>query len=166
MTVQKSLSLLSIGCIVLTLVPVNGCGDYQESFYSSLADADKAGAAARSWVPDELMPKSAHDIHEIGEVSPSTEWCSFQFSATDAESFRKNLKNINELPAAVRRVPNPSVSWWPAVLRGNLDKTKIDQAGLKLYIVEQPATSVTTAIYLFAVDWRSGQAYFYSTYES
>jgi hypothetical protein len=33
-------------------------------------------------------------------------------------------------------------------------------------VVEKPATSITTAIYLFAIDWPKGHAFFYSTSES
>jgi hypothetical protein len=58
------------------------------------------------------------------------------------------------------------VPWWPAVLKGNLDVEKIHRAGFELYVVEKPATSITTAIYLFAIDWPKGHAFFYSTSES
>jgi hypothetical protein len=53
----------------------------------------------------------------------------------------------------MQHVPSPGVSWWPVVLKGNLDVGKIHSAGLELHIVEKPETSVTTAIYLFAIDW-------------
>jgi hypothetical protein len=64
----------------------------------------------------------------------------------------------------LRRVPSPGVSWWPYLLKGNLNAEKIHKAGFELYIVEEPATSVTTDILLFAVDWAKGRAFFYQTH--
>jgi hypothetical protein len=69
------------------------------------------------------------------------------------------------LPPSVSRVPRPGVSWWPAVLEGNLNVKSIQAAGFELYIVERPATSVTKEILLFAIDWSKGSGYFYSTIE-
>jgi hypothetical protein len=60
-----------------------------------------------------------------------------------------------------RRVARP----WPAVLNGNIDVDRIHAAGFELYVVETPAASVSTAVSLFAIDWRSGRAYFYGTTE-
>lgn len=77
-----------------------------------------------------------------------------------------NLKSVDALPPSVRRAPNPGVSWWPAVLKGNLDIENIHKAGFELYVVEKPATSVNTDILLFAVDWPKGRAFFYRTSEA
>lgn len=52
------------------------------------------------------------------------------------------------------------------MLKGNLDVEKIRRAGFDLYVVERPATSVTTEIFLFAIDWSKGHGFFYSTSES
>lgn len=52
------------------------------------------------------------------------------------------------------------------MLKGDLDITKIHRAGFELYVVERPATSVTTEILLFAVDWAKGHGFFYSTSKS
>jgi hypothetical protein len=59
------------------------------------------------------------------------------------------------------------VSWWPAVLKGNLDVEKIHKAGFQLFVVERPANpSVDMGIYLFALDWSKGHGFFYWTYKS
>jgi hypothetical protein len=65
------------------------------------------------------------------------------------------------LPASIERVPNPGVSWWPSILVGNLDAGKIHKAGFDLFMLERPATSVTTAVWLFAIDWSNGRGFFY-----
>ncbi len=153
--------LLPVLCVGLTSNLVVGCGDRHELFYPSLADADKDGAITRGWIPDELLPGGSRAIHEVHELSPLREWCAFEFLPTDSQGLRKSLKNVDALPPSVRRLPSPGVLWWPAVLKGNLDVEKIHRAGYEPYMVEKPATSVTTDILLFAIDWPKGRAFFY-----
>jgi hypothetical protein len=148
---SKASLLLDVFCVGLTFISFGcGGGDRRESFYASLADADKDGAITRGWIPDDLLPGKSRAIHEVHELSPSTEWCAFEFSPTDSQGLRKNLSSVDAPPPSVRRVPSPGVSWWPAVL-------KIHGAGFELYVVEKPATSVTTDILLFAIDWPSAR---------
>lgn len=130
-----------------------------------LADAEKTDAIGHGRIPDDLLPGSSRSIHLAYEISPSTEWWAFGFPPNDSQGPRKNLKSVDALPSSVKCVPSPGVPWWPAVLKGNLDAEKIRRAGFKLYLVEKPATSVTSAIYLFAIDWPNGRAFFYSTTE-
>jgi hypothetical protein len=140
--------------------------DREQWFYSNLSEADKAGAINRGWVPDDIMPASSKNIRIVGELSPSKEWCAFEFSLGDAEILRKSLKTVDVLPPSVARVPTPGVSWWPEVLRGNLDPERINKAGLQLYEIERPANSVNMGIYLFALDWPRGRGFFFWTYKS
>jgi len=149
---------LGCGCAV--------CRDRYESFYPSLAEADKDGAITRGWIPDDLLPNSSRAIHEVHDLSPHTEWCAFEFAPTDSQSLRKNLKSVDALPPSIRRVPNPDVSWWPSILKGNLDREKIHREGFDLYAVERPATTVTTDILFFAIDWSKGRGFFYRTSNS
>jgi hypothetical protein len=152
---------VAVLCVGLISVLLACGGDRRESFYPSLAEADKDGAITRGWIPDDLLPGSSRTIHEVHEISPSTEWCAFEFLPTDSQRLRKNLKNVDVLPPSVKRVPSPGVPWWPAVLKGNLNVEKIHGAGFELYVVEKPDTSVTTEILLFAVDWSKGHGFFY-----
>ena len=163
---MKSLAAFLRALLWIGLVcPLIAChSDRRESFYPTLADADKDGATTRGWIPD-LLPRNSRSIHEVHDLSPSTEWCAFEFVSVDSDVLRKNLKSVGALPPSVRRVPNPGVSWWPAVLTRNLDAEKIHRDGFDLYIVERPDTSVTTSIYLFAIDWSKGHGFFYSTRE-
>jgi hypothetical protein len=151
-------ALLWIG-LICSLIACHS--DRLESFYPTLADADIDGATIRGWIPD-LLPRSSRSIHEVHDLSPSTEWCAFEFVPTDSQVLRKNLKSVIALPRSVERVPNPGVPWWPAVLKGNLKVEQIHNDGFELYIVERPTTSVTTSIYLFAIDWTKGRGFFYS----
>lgn len=139
-----------------------GCGHDHSTFYSSLTDADKAGEITRGWLPD-FLPKSSHAIRQVYDLSPSTEWCEFEFAPADAQSLRKNVKEeVETLPAPVADVPNPHVSWWPRLLEGNLDVGRIHSAGFRLYALVRPATSVSTETWLFAIDWQNGRAFLYT----
>jgi hypothetical protein len=108
--------------------------DRYETFYPSLAEAGKDGAISRGWTPDEFVPRSSRSIHELHDLSPSTEWCAFEFVPADSQNLLTNLKHVDVPPPSARHVPSPSVSWWPSVLVGNLDVEKIHKAGLDLYI--------------------------------
>jgi hypothetical protein len=140
------------------------CGDNFESLYPTLTDADKAGAIARGWIPD-YLPESSRDIHEFHHNSLSTEWCAFDFLPADSQRLRKTLKTIDVLPSSLARVPSPGMGWWPGVLTGKLDPRKVQAEGFHLYVIEEPATAVSTRITLFAIDWQNGRVFFYGTPE-
>jgi hypothetical protein len=162
MTVPRTFLFLYAICLCLAGSLLAGCGDRQESFYPNLSDANKAGAITRGWVPENILPTSSRTIHVVGELSPSREWCSFEFLPTDSQKLSTNLKIVDALPPSVKHITSPNVSWWPSVLKGNLDVTEIRKMGFQLYIVEEPETSVTTEIFLFAIDWPRGRGFFYS----
>lgn len=158
---KSPVALTAIGLIFL----LTACSSRRpESFYPTLIDADKNGAITRGWLPDS-MPQSFRNIHEVHEISPSKEWCTFEFALSDSQLLRKKLKSVNTPPQSVRRVANPGVAWWPAFLEGHLDIEKIRNQGFELYIAERQTTSVTTDISLFAIDWSKGRGFFYSTVE-
>jgi hypothetical protein len=43
-----------------------------------------------------------------------------------------------------------------------MDVQKIHKAGFDVYCVERPATSVSSAVWLFAIDWSHRRGFFYS----
>jgi hypothetical protein len=153
-------------CLCLTSVLLGCNGDRRESFYPSLADADRDGAITRGWVPDDILPASSRKIHVVGELSPSKEWCAFEFLPNDSQSLLKNLKSVDALPPPVKYIRSPHVSWWPSVLEGHLDAERIHKAGFQLFVVERPANSVDMGIYVFALDWSKAHGFFYWTYKS
>jgi hypothetical protein len=138
-----------------------GCHDDGfESSYSSLGDAVKDRAIERRWIPS-FLPDSSRNIHLMGNLSPSREWCAFEFLPADSEQLRRSLKAIDVVPPSVRHVPSPGKPWWPSFLEGDLDSKRIHEAGLQLYVVEEPATASTTALELFAIDWVKGRGFLY-----
>jgi hypothetical protein len=147
-------------CFCLTSVLAGCHGDRFESFYPSLADAVKDRAVERRWVPA-FLPGSSRNIHVTGDLSPSRVWCVFEFLPKDSDQLRKSLKPVDALPPSLRNVPRPAKSWWPSFLEGDLDPKRIHEAGLQLYVVEEPATASTTALELFAIDWAKGRGFLY-----
>jgi len=161
---SKTPLLVPVLCLTLACILVGGCGANRDLFYSALADAAKAGKIDRGWIPD-YLPKTSRAIHLAEQDSPSKEWCGFEFLPTDAQNLQETLKSVDALPRSVRHVPNPRVSWWPAMLKGQLDAQKIHKEGFELYVVESPADSVSTWVNLFAIDWSKGRGFFYGTRE-
>jgi hypothetical protein len=149
-------------CILFAGILAACHGNRRESFYSSLADAKTDGAVDRGWIPDFLTERS-RDIHEFHELSPSTQWCAFEFPPADAPVLRKLLKSDGTSLSWVRRVPDPGKPWWPAVLRGDLDATKIRESGLDLYLTLEPETATTHEVLLVAIDWVKSRGFFYRT---
>jgi hypothetical protein len=78
------------------------------------------------------------------------------------KTLRTHLKQVDVPPPSVGHVPSPGVSWWPSVLAGDLDVERIHKSGFELYFAERPATSVTTTVWLFAIDQSKGRGFFYS----
>jgi hypothetical protein len=158
---KRHLTIL-VFCVTLACVFAEGCADNRELFFSSLADAAKAGESDRGWIP-EYLPKTARSIHITEQDSPSKEWCGFEFLPSDSQSLRETLNRVDAFPPPGRRLPSPGATWWPAMLSGNLDPQRIHREGFELYIVESPADFVSTWVNLFAIDWAKGRAYFYGT---
>jgi len=156
----KATALTILLCLALTCFLAACHSDRHESFYPTLADAKKDGAIERGWIPDFLL-QSSHDIHELHGSSSPTTWCAFDFSPSESQGLRSSLKSVGGLPLPVRRVQNPTASWWPTVLQGELHVEQIHQAGFELYFVTESDTSVTTVILLFSIDWANGRGFFY-----
>ena len=85
----------------------------------------------------------------------------FEFLPADSEQLRRTLKPVNALPPSLQNVTKPGKSWWPSLLEGNLDLKRIHDAGLQLYVIEEPATASTTVLDLFAIDWAKGRGFLY-----
>lgn len=156
------LVLLFAGWLVLSRLSAT-FNDRYESYYPSFEDAAKDGAITRGWIPDEYLPRSSFSIHEVHDLSPSTEWCAFEFAPSDSQNLLTKLKRAEVLPAPLRRVPKPGVSWWPSVLVGDLDVEQIHESGFELYFAQRPMNSIDTGYWLFAIDWSKGRGYFFFT---
>jgi hypothetical protein len=57
---------------------------------------------------------------------------------------------------------DPDVAWWPKVLQGNLDGTRIRDSGLTVYSFTEALAPAVTARIMYFVDWQNGRAYFFT----
>jgi len=152
---------LLVTCIATSAL-LQTCGDRRVSFYPSLNDAIKAGEIDRGWIPD-YLPTSSHAIHIIYDPSSPRTWCAFEFSSTDSQGLKKNLRNVNALPEGLKRVDAPGAAWWPDFLKGDLDVARFRRNGFDAYVVEEPDAQAGNSVVLFAIDWAKGRAFFYRT---
>lgn len=157
----QDLAGIALLCLMLPLV---GCSRGNERSYATLADADKAGEITRRWIPD-FVPQSSRNIRIIGGVSPTFEYCAFDFSPADSRNFKNAITPVDSLPEWARQVRDPRVRWWPSVLAGRLDVPAIRNAGFEIYTHSELETvgGTGTVSYLFAIDWARGRVFFYST---
>jgi hypothetical protein len=86
----KERMLLACCCAVILVIA--SCNRHDnESFYPVVSDAEKDGAITRGWIP-EFLPKTSRNIHETHDLSPSTEWATFEFEPRDSETLRSALQ--------------------------------------------------------------------------
>jgi hypothetical protein len=150
---------IAICCLVLIAVLV-GCTHDHQSFYATRSDAEKNGEFNRGWLPD-FLPKSSRSIHLTYDLSPSREWCGFEFNREDAEPLLSSVKPADSAALPIVPIPSPRVRWWPKALEGNLNVKAIQQAGFELYSATRPVSQVQSETLVFAIDRKNGRCYFY-----
>jgi hypothetical protein len=136
------------------------CSDQREMSYESLANAIAAGESTRGWMP-EWLPPSSHAIKITYDPSSPSTWCTFEFSPDDVQLLQGSLTRVDVPPPSVLRIRNPGVSWWPAVLTGDLDVVELRSRGFALYTVMEPGVGAKTRTVFVAVDAAKGRGYFY-----
>ena len=152
-------------CCAALFSIVAGCrhSHDHESLYAARSDAEKSGEFYRGWLPD-FLPKSSHAIHLAYDLSPSREWCSFEFVPADAEILLNSVRPVDPHAPPIPQIPSPRVQWWPKFLEGDLDAQliqQVGQAGFALYSVTRPLNQVENETLLFAIDRKNGRGYFY-----
>jgi hypothetical protein len=139
-----------------TIVSAIACTDIDvvTGAYETLAEAQRAGAIERGWMPRSL-PSGAHEIREAHDLDRHRLWGLFNFPATDGDALRATLRS-EELSASGLRCDMPArVEWWPPLLRGALDPEQLRLAGLKLYAAREGDLIV-------AVNWGQRRAYYWT----
>ena len=158
---KRRLATAGLLCI-LSIALLQACRKGQERFYPSLADATKSGEVTRGWLPD-FLPKSSSKIHLLYDPSSPRTWCAFEFSPTDTQRLRGNLTSVEAIPARVRYIEDPHVSWWPTPLTSDLDYERLRREGFVTYVAMEPDIESRTFLLLFAIDWTNGRGFFYRT---
>jgi hypothetical protein len=151
---SKGLASVVIGSTVL--VGAASCRnlDVVTASYATLAEAERAGAVDRGWMPPGLPP-GAYDIREAHDLDSNRRWALFSFPASQSAALRGLLETSEaSLSGQICDAPG-RIEWWPIVLRGSLDAERITATGLRAY------RSADGSL-LFAVNWNQGRAYYWT----
>jgi hypothetical protein len=68
--------------LTVLLASGGGCSEVVGASYATYADAERAGAVARGWLPS-FMPRSATDIREVHDLDTNAQWLRFRVPAGD-----------------------------------------------------------------------------------
>jgi hypothetical protein len=145
--------VLVAALIIVAAAACSGIKSQTNSF-ATLVEARQAGAITDGWIPDGL-PTGSHDIREGHVPGTSDRWGLFEYPPAEEAALR-GLLQPDEIAADGQRcdVP-PRIEWWPLILRGQLDDTRLAATGVRVYRANQGEL-------LFAVNWAQGRAYYWS----
>ena len=145
-------SPLAIG-IALLAAACSGIKAQTNSF-ATLDEARQAGAIADGRMPQGLPPAS-HDIREGHVPGTSQRWGLFEFPNAEEAALR-GLLQPDEISVDGQRCEVPArIEWWPLMLRGQLDGSRLATTGIRIYRAKEGNL-------LFAVNWGQGRAYYWS----
>ena len=126
----------------------------QTNSYATLAEAHQAGAIAKGWIPEGL-PNGSHDLREGHVPGTSQRWGLFEYPQAEERALRALLTE-EELSASSVDCDIPArIEWWPRILRGPLDGSRLAGTGTRLYRAKDGRL-------VFAVNWNQGRAYYCS----
>jgi hypothetical protein len=150
---RRALAVLLVATVSIT---VGGCSgiNAQTNAYATLAEARQAGAITSGWIPDGL-PAGAHDIREGHVPGTSARWGVFEYPQAQEATLRALLQPEEIRPDGQRCDVPARIEWWPVMLRGDLDGSRLGSTGTRVY-------RATGGNVLFAVNWSQGRAYFWS----
>ena len=140
-----SLALLAVACSGIKA---------QTNSFATLDEARQAGAIADGRMPPGLPPGS-HDIREGHVPDTPQRWGLFEFPHAEEPSLR-GLLQADEISVDGQRCEVPArIEWWPVMLRGQLDGSRLATTGIRMYRAKEGNL-------LFAVNWGQGRAYYWS----
>ena len=137
------------------LAALHACRDIDvvTASYATLAEARKAGAIERGWIPAGL-PDGSHGLREAHDLDSNRRWGLFSFSAADRDDLQALLRpEETSLDGVTCDIPG-RIEWWPVILRGDLDEARIRATGLK-------AHRAARGDLIFVVQWSQGRAYYF-----
>jgi hypothetical protein len=155
-------SVVLMSACIAAVAYLQACSGRQESSYTTLDDAIKAGEITRGWIPD-YLPRSSHAIRITYDPSSPRTWCAFEFSPAAPQDLKKNLTSVSVFPEDVKHLDDPGLPWWPRFLKGDIDVAKVHEAGFDAYVTEEPAIQSSNDVVLFAIRWADGRGFFYRT---
>lgn len=153
--VQRVVKRRAVGALVAAAMVLAGCAGIksQTNSYATLSEARQSGAIAKGWIPDGL-PTSSHDIREGHVPGASQRWGLFEYPH-DEEGALRALLEPQEIAADGLPCDVPArIEWWPPVLRGPLDGSRVEATGARIYRAKAGG-------FMFAVNWNQGRAYYW-----
>ena len=76
------------------LLSLMACSDDMRESYASLADAKRAGAIERGWVPA-FVPPSAHRITDVHDLDTNAQTLEFTVNSSDVQTMLAGLRLIS-----------------------------------------------------------------------
>lgn len=122
--------------------------------FATLEEARQAGAVTDGRMPQGLPPGS-HDIREGHVPGTAQRWGLFEYPTGEEASLRGLLRPEEISPDGLSCEVPARIEWWPLVLRGQLDGTRLAATGVRLYRAKD-------GVLFFAVNWNQGRAYYWS----
>jgi hypothetical protein len=153
--VRADLDLRQVSGLVAAAMFLAACAGIksQTNSYATLTEARASGAIAKGWIPEGL-PTGSHDIREGHVPGASQRWGLFEYPQAEEATLRAMLEP-QEIAADGLPCDVPArIEWWPPVLRGPLDGSRVAATGARLYHAKSGG-------FMFAVNWNQGRAYYW-----
>ena len=141
--------------IALLLLSAGACRDVDvvTASYTTLEEAEAAGAIREGWLPAGLPP-GTYEIREAHDPRSVRRWGLFNFPPVEESALRALLGPERPFAGLHGNAPR-RIEWWPVLLRRELDQERIAPTGLRAYESREGNL-------VFAVHWRQGRAYYWT----
>jgi hypothetical protein len=145
--------VIGVVCAALILA---GCRDVnvETDSFATMLEARQRGAVERGWVPA-FLPDVMYELRAAYDTRGTRRWGIANFSPDEAGAVRAVLAPDEVALSGVSIDIPPRVEWWPIALRNQLDPETIKATGLRAHRSQD-------GVYLFAVNWNQGRAYYWT----
>jgi hypothetical protein len=141
--------------LTVLLASAGGCSEVTGAFYATYADAERAGAVARGWVPS-FTPRSATDIREVHDLDTNDQWLRFRVPAGDTSVAAGAAPlSLSEARRFARKSPSAIGRWLPELRDPPLITPR---SGVRAYRHPGPGPGARC----IALDTRENEAYAWS----
>lgn len=153
------------GFLLISFIFISACSETQDTFYTNIDAAKKAGAIERGWIPS-IIPESSKEIYERHNLDNNRVWLRFRFDRGD---IKRLIDQVEELTSAeiqnMKFISPDRINWWPKKLDKDSFITKGPQSGLKIYKYNRALgysdNHQKRILSFFIIDWDSNIAYYW-----
>ena len=144
---------IAAAAVIMLSVPACGNVDVVTDAYGTLAEAQRAGAVERGWLPKGLPP-GTRELRVAHDLDSNRRWGLFDFPQEEGEALR-GLVGPELSFDGLTCTPPRRIEWWPMLLRNQLDAARIQATGLRGYTVKDSDL-------ILAINWAQGRAYYWT----